>query len=49
MMNAIAHIVLGYLIAQAVILIALALWSECRHPSRTTRRTLASPFSIELN
>lgn len=49
MMNAIAHIVLGYLIAQAVILIALALWSEWRYPSRMTRRTISSPFFIELN
>lgn len=48
-MKTIATLALGYLVAQAVILIALALWSEWRHPSRTTRQTLASPFSIELN
>lgn len=49
MMNAIAYAVLGYLIAQALVLIVTALVSEWRHPSRTTRRTIASPFSIELN
>ena len=49
MMNAIAYVALGYLIAQALVLIVAALVSEWRHPSRANRRTLASPFSIELN
>ena len=48
MMNAIAYAVLGYLVAQAVVLLALALVSEWLHPTRTTRRAISSPFSIEL-
>ena len=48
-MNILATIALGYLVAQALVLLVTALVSEWRHPSRTTRRTLASPFSIELN
>ena len=48
-MKTLATLAFGYLIAQALVLLATALVSEWRHPSRTTRRTLASPFSIELN
>ena len=48
-MKTLATLALGYLVAQAVVLLALAIVSEWRHPSRTTRRTLASPFYIELN
>lgn len=48
-MKTLATLALGYLIAQALVLLVTALVSEWRHPSRTTRRTLASPFSIELN
>ena len=47
-MQTLATIALGYLVAQAVVLLALALVSEWRHPTRTTRRAISSPFSIEL-
>ena len=48
-MQTLATLALGYLIAQALVLLVTALVSEWRHPSRTTRRTLVSPFTIELN
>lgn len=47
-MQTLATLAFGYLIAQALVLLVTALVSEWRRPSRTTRRTLASPFSIEL-
>lgn len=48
-MKTLAAIAFGYLVAQAVILLPLTLWVEWRYPSRATRRTLSSPFSIELD
>lgn len=47
-MQTLATIALGYLVAQAVVLLALALVSEWHHPTRTTRRAISSSFSIEL-
>ena len=47
-MHTFATLVLGYLVAKAVVLLALALVSEWLHPTRTTRRAISSPFSIEL-
>lgn len=35
MMNAIAYAVIGYLVAQAVVLLALAIVSEWLHPTRS--------------
>ena len=47
-MQTLATLAFGYLIAQALVLLATALVSEWGHPTRTTRRAISSPFSIEL-